>query len=684
MPDLLAVPAAAALALGLLVAGSRLVAPALCPGQGPAYRGAARLAGAHALAVLLFQVLAPARSFALAPVLLCLASMVLAGRARDGRLFPADLAEDLASLAHRLREAAAGPWGGPIVAASALLAVAALRALLAPPLAWDALTYHLVIAGLVVQGRLPSDLPAPGSWSYYREFPWGAEAYSAFALLPANGDLLVGLTSFPAWLWLVTSAVALASAAGSGIPLAIGLAVGFLPTVSSHLTIAYADLPALAAGVFAAACLVPRDPPGATGREPLLAGLALGILAVSKPTGPAVALVAGLPLLTRPPRVVAGALAAFVLVAAPDLARSLWVGGSPIHPVPVEFGGRRPAAGHAAFRESLAAANARAGEVYPTLGSELPVWGSLCLPRLGVPGPLLPVAAFAGLLGLGSLVRRRAWTLLAVLGAGVAAWLVPYLMPAGRGYRLLWPELNSRHLVVPIALGLAAGGDRIGPGLLRGLTVLGLWVAGFTWWPGPMRPLGAGPVAVLVAAFGVARWSSSAPGARPAPGPGARRGLGWVLGGALAAFLAVPWLSSLRQQDRELRWRTWQELKPLPEGLAGMFAGLDGEPVTVAVTAGLEKDGQHWFWFPCFGSRLRNRVVYVPVAEGYRGEFEPVPPGTIADRGVWLAGLRRAGVTRLAILPGETPEAGWVRELPEVFSEVPGSGGRLFVVTLPR
>jgi len=99
--------------------------------------------------------------------------------------------------------------------------------------------------------------------------------------------------------------------------------------------------------------------------------------------------------------------------------------------------------------------------------------------------------------------------------------------------------------------------------------------------------------------------------------------------------------------------------------LAGLFLA--------AATTGFESVGHNWYLYPLLGSRLQNRVLYVPVTRGgevvdYRSADEV---RRRADRRCWMARLRIAGVDAVASLaPRTTVEEEWMREAPEIFRPV--------------
>jgi hypothetical protein len=88
--------------------------------------------------------------------------------------------------------------------------------------------------------------------------------------------------------------------------------------------------------------------------------------------------------------------------------------------------------------------------------------------------------------------------------------------------------------------------------------------------------------------------------------------------------------------------------------------------------------GHNWLRYPLLGSRLQNRVVYVPVTRDgsiidYRNK-EALR--TRADFNSWVNRLAAAKVDYLAILWPDPLEGAWAQARPDLFSLVAvGSGG---------
>ncbi|MBF0543447.1 MAG: hypothetical protein HQM08_03385 [Candidatus Riflebacteria bacterium] len=81
-----------------------------------------------------------------------------------------------------------------------ILILAAFRAALVPPISWDSMLYHLVVAGKWVQDGALTYLSAPGDFSDNHIFyPFNVEIIFAWFMSPFHGDLMVNFANFPAF-----------------------------------------------------------------------------------------------------------------------------------------------------------------------------------------------------------------------------------------------------------------------------------------------------------------------------------------------------------------------------------------------------------------------------------------------------------------------------------------------------
>ncbi|MFO1521010.1 MAG: hypothetical protein U1F77_03700 [Kiritimatiellia bacterium] len=108
-----------------------------------------------------------------------------------------------------------------------LAALVAARGIFLPPLAHDALSYHLAKAAMWIQTGGVNDLAAPGGWSFYRLFPGGWEELLAVVMLPARADAAAAALDVAVWLGLGWAAWETARALGAARGPAAGAAAVF-------------------------------------------------------------------------------------------------------------------------------------------------------------------------------------------------------------------------------------------------------------------------------------------------------------------------------------------------------------------------------------------------------------------------------------------------------------------------
>jgi hypothetical protein len=576
--------------------------------------------------------------------------------------------------------------------------VRAFRGLVAPPLAWDALTYHLLKAGRWVQAGTFTPEAAPDAWGYYEYFmPYG-DVLWAWAMLPVHGDALLAPAGMLVWLTLALGAYVTASGLRARRELAlVGAAiVASTPTVMNYLTGAYVEN--LTAAIFLiGAAFITRALQRPDRRSFLLSGAALGLGAgvkiVSLPY-----LVLGLALLGlkvvgvgRPGRQRMVLLAACVLPAAialPPYVRAWVEMGSPTYPIGFNVGSWVIASGN----EEMDLLHAG------KLGATRAVSLGGAVARLLIPNALTmyqgreflglgPAAALLfpfGLLGAWIALRCQAWRLpaLYLLASGFVT-VLSILPRSNVALRTYWIGVLARHLIVPFAVVVLLAltlGDRI-PRLWLTLALSAnlVLVLPIGW-----DTLDSAAVALLLA-WGLWGCSLVLLGDFMK-----RRGhLSPVKALTILALLAVPYFGVLawRQQSRYRYYQRAAEgrvydVHPVEsESMAAwpVWLMLDrDEGATVAAAAGWNGVGHNWLRYPLLGSRFQNRVVYVPVTRDgsvidYRNE-EALR--TRADFNSWVNRLAAAKVDYVAILWPDPLEGAWARARPDLFSLVAvGSGG---------
>ncbi len=549
-----------------------------------------------------------------------------------------------------------------------------LRGLLRPPLAWDGLMTHLLLAGSWLQQRDLQPVFGFAPTNFFGFDPGNGALWFWWWMAPSHSELYVNLASFPHWALLGLAAGALARELGATRHWTLAAFLTLLtPTVVRFVAADYVDLflaSHLLAALFFGLRWLRRAEPGYA----ILAGLAAGVAAGAKLLGPPYCVAAVLALVLaargqwrrRLPQLAAALLLAAAL-GSYFYVRNAWLGVGP-----------------------LAMACAGTGEAVD------PVVGSLpALPRPGSPLSILPkllgsgtlLEAFLGTtrpasleLGLGPQValllplalvlpfvlaceRRRSGVVLwAQVLLHLAFWLVvPY---ADRGHVFA----NLRYLVPAFGILFAAGIAALEPRLTpRQVTVLALVLAAQSLLQlHAQMPLGVRIALAVVDVFVLLIALSPALRLRLQQHAGAV-----AAAAVVAALLAAPWLAGFRVADRG---RAFAEELTAHQTPAFHFAPgwhwLDrfAEGGTVALVSGPKSH----FVYPAMGPRLERRVLAINInAADHRLAFEypGCEPRVDPDPEAWMANLRRAGVRWLYLnrAPGFQfgVEDRWAQERPQ-------------------
>jgi hypothetical protein len=663
-----------------------------------------------------------------------LALAVLAGAALAAAPLPSDpaaaghgghsgLAAPALHLARRLAARLRQHWALSVLAFHAI-GSEALRGLLRPPLSWDSLMYHLLLAATWLQRHDLAPVFAAYPLNYYGYSPANGAVWLWWWMAPSHSELYANLAFLPQWalLGLATGAVARRLGARACWPLAAVLAA-MTPTVVRFAATQYVD-------IFTAACLLAACCFGLSWlRQPrwgdaALAGIGLGLAAGTKVLGLlyAGALAAALLALAAGSwrRRAAQAAAALVLAAALGGFFYLRNAVRGVDPLALECEGlprRWTASGTASGTAGGLPALPRPNSV-AALPRQMFAEGRLARAFLGtVEQPRSPFVdlglgpqALLVLLGVPALAalprerRREAALAGSQVLAEIATWAtVPY---AAAGHVFA----NVRYLLPAVGLAFAGGvaaaeSRRANPRLLEGIAValaaqdlLQL----HTQMPDAVRlVVAAGDLAAVALALSprLRGWLSAAPcpaapgqaAAGPAapgqaaPGPAAagaaRRRPRWALLAALAALVllsllsAAPFLARYRVADRT-RALT-QEYTAHGMNVFNYAPGWDwlerhGGSGTVAVV----NSPDTFFIYPAMGPRLARRALYVNVNAANLDEAAYYPlcqPRVQPAAAAWIANLRRAGVRWLDLTrtpPYPFPmEDVWAGAHPETFAQ---------------
>lgn len=716
------------LALGIAVtlplfAGVVLSGHAIAARLLPGAPASARLAGAAVVATWLpvaaFWALAPFGAFRLEIVL---GAAVVAAATGRRRLVPAAAAlrDDLRAAADAWRNA--GPVRWLALAAAVPVAVAAARGLIAPPLAWDALTYHLVHAARYVQTGGLGAVDAPGAWGYYEYFPPSGEALWAWAMLPSRSDALLAAAGLAVWASAALAVYALVRELGGTRPRAFlgAVLVAGSPSVGGFVTSTYVD--PLVVSLFAATTLfLARAARTGAAGDLLLAGAAAGVCASTKHSGlallallafalPAAALGAPGPARERLRGLAYAALAA-AAAALPHYVRTLAETGNPVYPAALGLLGL-------AGNEAYVTVVAGTGAPLPAIRDL--AWRMFLAPGTAIQAPLhLGPAALAALVaapaGLPALLRSaRGRRVVAWLAASSAIVVAALLSPDARGIVEAWWDISGRFLgpaLVAVAVLAALAPGRLVPGVLAAAAVATLFHA---W------PRGLGDPGRIQAGWGLLAAAVAAGGGLLAA-RATRAPLRAAVVVATVAAVSLG-LAALRDRHRIPTWQAAAEGRTFDLHVLGRPAVMawplwahfdDGPPATLAVAAGPALRGHNVFQYPLMGRGLANRTIHVvpptpaqPAGAPHGGHVGPDPaaaaspdglpaatvPGgpasadrpasdlgadavqtavRVPDAAAWLARLRAAGADHVVLLPPLPPaEAAAVATLPDAFRVV--------------
>ncbi len=677
---------AAFLGLGAVCWWGYVLAMRVCRSESARVRVAAAMVSACALLIGLFHLLAMVSGFRLSVALpLVLALAALTHRLGDGAAAWRQLRADWSEAATSARELWASPARWPFLGAVALVGARGLRRMLAPPLSWDALTYHLFHAGRWVQtGGWVHDIFPDGN-RYYAWFPYYGDVLWAWAMLPVRSDLLLAPAGVLVWCALV---VAVYSAARSfdaeRLPAAlISLVVALLPAISSQITAAYVEntlLVLLMLGVVLLSQVLRGARVGMFVLALVAFALAVGVKTNAAPALGVGLLAGGLVLKRRGELSLRSGVVAMllpVLFLAPPPLRAWWETGSPVYPFELKLAGNVLFPANGQFVRLLSG-QLVAGDAYGPAGIIYAVFFpavDLRLQPINI-GPagllLLPLGLWGAWRWLRSPgMRSGALFLLALAVTTVASAFAPSV-------RFLWTEwahMSARFLAPAFAalalLALAVDG----PGVRATWLVLAMveLLLGLPLGWGAVDALAftaAAPWLLCAGAGGVLAWLL------------ARRGWsGWATGLLCACALGVlVLLVRVRNTFRSDYYAAAAaqeifEAMPLDELAAAawpLWDTFNEGKYRLAVSAGWQGTGLHWYRYPLLGRRLQNEVLYIPPTRG--GEvFDHERAQELAahaDELAWVTRLARQQVDAVVALAPSPLEERWMRQRPELFHPV--------------
>ncbi len=642
-----------------------------------------RLCGSAVFAIwipiAIFWVLVPAYLFRIWVVTPLVAGLAWAIHHRWGRIAKEELDSDIRRAREAWRSLGWRRWLSLVVLLPIALLV--LRGVAAPPLAWDALTYHLVHAARYVQtgGLAPEN--APDAWGYYEYFPPGGDILWAWAMLSVRGPELVPVAGLLIHLALLLGVMACSRELGATRQgsFLLGLAATSSPSILPYVASAYVDT--LVASLFSLGLLfLFRTLRWPSGADILLATVAwvtnagvkhaaLPFLAIALPI-----LVVQLVLTVRPRSRALLLTAGLVLVSFPGFAHYFRTGletGNPLYPMP--FLGRE---GNEQLRLLL---RGDLDQHVPKPSVKELAMRLVSETRTDYPhrnfGPGLILIGSLAVCGIPTMVPQHLRWLLILLGFAAIS-IMPMFSSDMSVYRFgLW--YISGRLFGPAFLCIVLLCSRTSQGFGHFILAVAIVLSvAFSF------PLGLGSIGwiqvglvsllALVSMVPFARfWRRRA---RPLLLMAASV-TGFVLFGA-GLYVLRGW--SRIPTYREAFERRTFDVHPLsPANIAWeLWNYLDQRsPLRLAVTGGFDTYGHNLYRFPLFGSRLQNEIEYVPVTQD--GSVfnswplkEPVSP---LDPEAWLHRLRQRQIDYVVVLPPmQVPELAFMASRSDLFTVVVG------------
>jgi hypothetical protein len=685
--------------VGAVLWTSWLLACELLPDAPASVRVAGALAAAAWLCTASFYLLSLFSGFTVPAAVAAWGAAAWVATARAGGRGSRLVRTDFAAAVVVLKAFAASRYRRMAAIAVCLVALRTLRGMVAPPLSWDALKYHLPRAAQWVQDRGMGAIPIlPHDWGLYGYFYPGGEILWAWALLPVSADALIPLASASAWAAAICACYPLARMLGASPTASVltALLVGFTPASVNLLTAAYVDNSVLACFLLGTV-FVGRALLSAPKSESVLGAGALGVAAGIKFLA-APLLAAGLTaLFARTVRskqpvgrrlLLCAAFLAAAAVALPGPLRNWMEKGSPFWPLAFRFAGRTLFPGDESYMALMS--GAALPEAFKPRN-----FLALIVPNLpqGIEhlnfGPAALLVLLAGAAGVARLRKPVPGRPVALfMLAGSLLVLVPFAANA-RGVMAVWPHVVGRYLMpawaclILVAAPLASRDAELGR---KWTLITGLILAVPLGWTlvdarGMALLAAASAAGAVLAWFAVRRWGEGRRAAGVALAIAAFFGFGCAWGAVRSVQRYATWEGAASLRAYDMHWLDVVFASAWP-----VWEGLDTpSPKKVAVVAGYFPGEDNWLVYPLLGSHLQNRLVYV----------SPLPDDSIptyrdqaqwrarARPGAWLQRLRAAGVEAVAVLPPLSVEAEWMEAAPEEFellAKGEGDAGRLYRV----
>lgn len=575
------------------------------------------------------------------------------------------LAWDRVALRRVRRVFARSPRRGWVYAFFVVSSTVILRPFVLPPLGFDSLVYHSTKAAMWVHEGGLRFLDGFNSQAIFRNYPAGAEVFSAWGMLPFHSDFLAVAPEAIQWLALILAGYVMARELGLRDPYA-GIAAGLLAAMpparvlvgSGYVEPCIGLLWAASMAFFARA--LRRGEAGAL----VFAAAGLGLAAGTKIPTLVLSVVAALVLLLRAlftarTRGLVAAVVVFVALGSPWYVYNVIDTGRPLSPLPIEVAGVKLGETNGSFE---LVKKIRPEWVKPyDWDAEYAKFDLLFMSDATVHealGPPWLVIFGVFFLSLPYALWKR-WQVFGPLALLVLANLAEVYSPQFAQVRMVWPETVARFLMpaaviaAPMSLLWCARWPRLGK----------VWGAGAAFivfrdlvrlvhqHASPIDLHAQGILAIFLVLVGLAfvvlrraRW----------------------LGAAAAGVAAVVWLHGWRYDNRYPLFMQATIIGVTPRSWISMARVVDDDQLSyrVAIT-GNPFGKQSWYVFGFYGTRLQNDVFYVPVTRD--GSLAHDDIGKVGDRQAWLARLDASRPDFLVCVNDGALECRWARELPQRF-----------------
>jgi hypothetical protein len=542
-----------------------------------------------------------------------------------------------------------------------ILLIRLSKGMVAPPLSWDALTYHLYKAGMwVQQGRWFVDA-APDSWQFYQYFPPVGDSYWAWAMLGTHSDAWLAVAGVAVWLTAGAGVFSLCRSMDieNRVAYLATLAIISVPACLGFVTSAYVDNTAFALVMLASSLLIHAA------RENTSSVAAIGAVACALATAikisflPFFAVAMGLTLFLALHNKRPSALLLAIVGSATALYWQiylLYIGKTPFYPAPFSFLDLQIDPGMAELNYHIYQTSVGTdyfSELSTSIGDFLWRTRDYLPTHLNLTWlfPLLLVAGSCGLIF--TLPKCNRLTGLVIGGFFVAglAVFVTFWTPATAYYRIVWADNMGRFflpfyaLLVILCLFLPLRKEP----LLIVLLALNLFEA----YPRGLGRLDVEAMAVGMLLIGLACTATI---------------LYYHKFRVISLLLAIACIVLTQQLRDVYRYRFYKgtgstyDVFYIGASLPGSAAEIldRDEPLVVNFSGEYSGVAYRWFRYPFLGSRLQNKVVYVPPTVSGETWSKSVEPAKPVDKQLWKQRIAESNVDYLVFIQKFPVELNWV------------------------